>query len=64
VGTQFQESVMKVNLVAASPQYGTAQVVMLKDPWCAGPGFKGVGMAAQEVFQSLIEEKSKYKARE
>jgi hypothetical protein len=48
---------VKVNLVTTPLEYGTAQVVMQNHPRCAEPGFKGMHMAAQEIFQSLIEEK-------
>jgi hypothetical protein len=46
VDAQFRESGMKVNLVAPSLEYGTAQVVMQNDPRCAGRALKGMNVAA------------------
>ena len=57
VSTQFQQSGMKMNLVTATLQYGTAQIVVQNHPRGTRPGGKGMDVAAQEVLQSLIKEK-------
>src|SRR5215469_6276855 len=53
---QVQQARIKVNLVAASFQHGTAEVIVEKDSWLAGPSLKGVDMTTQKVFHALIEE--------
>src|SRR5215469_10977599 len=42
VSTQFQQSGMKMNLVSATFQYGTAQIVVQNHPRCTRPGGKSV----------------------
>ena len=53
---QVQQPRMKVNLVAAPFQHGTAEVIVEKDSWLARPSLKRVDMATQKVFHTLIEE--------
>ncbi len=53
---QVQQSRMKVNLVAATFEHGTAKVIVQKDSRLARPRLKRVDMAAQKVFHTLIEE--------
>ena len=45
-----------MNLVAATFQHGTAEVVVEKDSWLSRPGLKRMNMTAQKVFHTLIEE--------
>jgi hypothetical protein len=47
---------MKVNLIAAPFQHGTAEVIVEKDSWLARPSLKRVNMTTQKVFHTLIEE--------
>jgi hypothetical protein len=47
---------MKVNLVAATFEHGTAQIVVQKDSRLARPSVKRADMPAQKVFHALIEE--------
>src|ERR1700730_4034466 len=53
---QVQQPRMKVNLVAAPFQHGTAEVIVEKDSWLARPCLKRVDMATQKIFHTLIEE--------
>src|ERR1700747_3490057 len=53
---QVQQSRMEVNLVAATFQHGTAEVIVQKDSRLARPSVKRVHMATQKVFHTLIEE--------
>ena len=56
VSAQFQQTGMKVDLIAAPFQHGTAEIVMKNHTRLARPSLKGVNMAAQEVLHALIEE--------
>jgi hypothetical protein len=53
---QVQQPRMKVNLVTAPFQHGTAEVIVEKDSWLTGPSLKRVNMATQKIFHTLIEE--------
>src|SRR6266404_4236299 len=54
--TQLDESRVKQNLIAATFEYGTFQVVVKNHSRLAGPEFKRMDVAAQEVLHGLIEE--------
>jgi hypothetical protein len=57
MGAQFQKPGMKADRVAATLQHDTAQVVAQQDPGQALPVLEGMGVAAQETLQTLVEGK-------
>src|SRR5262245_12145320 len=53
---QFQQTGMKVDLIAAALQHGAAEIVIEDDAGLPTPVLKRVHMAAQKVLHGLIEE--------
>ena len=56
VRAQFDQARVEMNLVAASLQHGAIEIVVEDHARLAGPGLKGMHVAAQEVLHRLIEE--------
>src|SRR5271170_6796669 len=61
---QLNQPRMKHDVISTPFQHGTLEVVVENHTRLAGPGLKGVHMATQEVLRCLVEEESRYKARE
>jgi hypothetical protein len=55
VSGEFQQTWVEMNLVAAALQHGAFEIVIQDDPRRAGPGLKGMHVAAQKVLRGLVE---------
>jgi hypothetical protein len=64
VSREFQQPRVEMNLVPAAFQYGAFEIVVQDNSGRARPILKGAHVTTQDVLRGLVEENSRYRARD